>query len=180
MTENTETNSTRKLAAFSLEKWIEENRQFLKPPVGNRLLYSGEFKVMIVCGPNYRTDYHIECGEEFFYQLSGTLVVKVVHEGKFYEVPVREGDTFCLPAGVPHSPQREAGSIGLVVERQRKPEEKDQLRWYCQNCQHVLYEESFHCVDLVKDLPPIIERYYGNESVRTCRNCGWLEQPPQY
>lgn len=105
-----------RLKSFNFQKWLQSNRHLLKPPVGNKLLYDGEFKVMVVAGPNSRTDYHVEAGEEWFFQLEGSMVLRVVDHGKFYDVPIEEGDTFCLPAGIPHSPQRAPNSIGIVVE----------------------------------------------------------------
>lgn len=152
----------------------------LKPPVGNKLLFDGEFKVMIVAGPNSRTDYHIESGEEWFYQLEGNMTLRVVDGSEFYDVRIGAGDTFCLPAGVPHSPQREAGSIGLVVERQRHDDETDVLQWYCQieGCRNILFRKEFHCTDLGRDLGPIIEEYYGDVRKRTCSLCGFIESPP--
>ncbi len=56
---------------FNLQKWIEEHRDELKPPVGNRNLYhkAGDFIVMIVGGPNARKDYHYNDTEELFFQL---------------------------------------------------------------------------------------------------------------
>ncbi|GJQ11850.1 hypothetical protein GpartN1_g3641.t1 [Galdieria partita] len=168
------------LAAFNLQRWIEENKELLRPPLGNRLLYSGDFKVLIVCGPNFRSDYHIQNGEEFFYQLKGDIVLKIVHDGEFYDVSIREGEVFCLPGRIPHSPQRGMDSIGLVIERKRQEVELDELRWYCQNCRCIVYQETLYCEDLVLDLPPIIEKYYAKESLRTCRNCGWIEEPPKY
>ncbi|GJD10000.1 3-hydroxyanthranilate 3,4-dioxygenase [Galdieria sulphuraria] len=152
------------LAAFNLQLWIEENKELLRPPLGNRLLYYGDFKVLIVCGPNFRSDYHIQDGEEFFYQLKGDIVLKVVQDGEFYDVSIREGEVFCLP----------------VIERKRNEKELDELRWYCESCHSIIYQETLFCDDLVLDLPPIIEKYYANESLRTCKGCGWIEEPPKY
>lgn len=51
---------------INLNKWIDENRHLLKPPVGNKVVYelSEDFIVMVVGGPNSRKDYHFEEGEE--------------------------------------------------------------------------------------------------------------------
>jgi 3-hydroxyanthranilate 3,4-dioxygenase len=169
-----------RLAAFNLGTWLAENRDVLKPPVGNKLVYSGELKVMVVAGPNARTDYHVEAGEEWFYMLEGDMVLRVVGEGEFYDVALGAGDTFCLPAGVPHSPQRGAGSVGIVVERERREGEVDVLQWYCQNeaCRNMLHRQEFKCVDLGSDLA-IIRDYFADESKRTCSKCGFVETPPE-
>ncbi|PXF48279.1 3-hydroxyanthranilate 3,4-dioxygenase [Gracilariopsis chorda] len=168
------------LKAFNLQKWLGENRHLLKPPVGNKLIADGEFKVMVVAGPNARTDYHVEEGEEWFYQLEGEMVLRVVDKGQFYDIPISAGDVFCLPPKIPHSPQRKPQSIGLVVERERRPGEVDALQWYCQNesCRNLLYRKEFFCKSLVDDLPPIISDYYGDEDKRTCHKCGFIEGPP--
>lgn len=165
--------------AFNLPKWIAENRAHLKPPVGNKLLYAGEFKVMIVAGPNSRTDYHVEAGEEWYYMLEGRMTLKVVDDGEFYDVPLGPGDTFCLPAGVPHSPQREANSLGIVVERERRPGDVDAMQWYCprENCRALLHRAEFFCRDLEKDLPPVIRDYFGDEKKRSCKKCDFVEAP---
>ena len=170
-----------RLQAFNIQKWLSANRHLLVPPVGNKLLFDGEFKVMLVAGPNARTDYHIEAGEEWFYQLEGDMVLKVVDDGAFYDVPISAGETFCLPARVPHSPQRMAGSLGIVVERERRQGELDCLRWYCQReeCARVLFEREFVCTDLGKDLIPIMEEYYADAAKRTCTECGFVEEPPK-
>jgi 3-hydroxyanthranilate 3,4-dioxygenase len=167
------------LAAFNLKAWIDEHRHLLKPPVGNKMIWQDtEFLVMIVGGPNARKDYHVEDGEELFYQIEGDITVKVLEDGKPRDVVVREGDIFLLPAGVPHSPQRPAGTVGMVVERMRKPEERDHLKWFCERCGDVLHDASFHCKDLGTELKPIIERFFADESMRTCKTCGTVMQPP--
>jgi len=168
-----------RLRGFNIPKWVEENRHLMKPPVGNKLLFDDEFKVMIVAGPNTRTDYHVEMGEEWFYQLEGDMVLRVVDKGEFYDVPLSEGDTFCLPGGIPHSPQRAPHSIGLVVERTRRAGEIDSMQWYCQNasCRSILHKADFFCTNLDTQLPPIIADYYNDEAKRTCAKCGYVEAP---
>lgn len=154
--------------------WIEENRHLLKPPVCNATVYppGSDFMIMVVGGPNSRKDYHIEDGPEFFYMLEGDMVLKVVEDGVFRDIRIREGEIFLLPPGVPHSPQRLADTVGLVIERKRLPEEEDGLRWYCEGCGEVLYEEFFHLTNIVAQLPPVMERFWASEDARTCGACG--------
>ncbi len=158
---------------FSFKKWIDENRHLLKPPVGNRQVYVGndDFIVMVVGGPNSRKDFHYNETEEFFYQLEGDIVLRIVEEGKIRDIEIKEGEIFLLPAKVPHSPQRPANTIGLVMELNRNNGEKDGFMWFCENCNDKLYEEYLTLEDIVKQLPPIMNRFYKSEHV-TCKNCG--------
>ncbi|NVJ86453.1 MAG: 3-hydroxyanthranilate 3,4-dioxygenase [Algoriphagus sp.] len=159
---------------FSFKKWIDEHRHLLKPPVGNQQVFKGndDFIVMVVGGPNARKDYHYEEGEEFFYQLEGDIVLKVIDEGVPKDIPIKEGEIFLLPPRVPHSPQRPANTVGLVMERYRREGEKDGFMWYCENCNHLLHEEYVELTDIVNQLPPIMERFWSNLELRTCKNCG--------
>ena len=167
------------LAAFNLKAWIDEHRHLLKPPVGNKMVWQDtDFLVMIVGGPNARKDYHVEDGEELFYQIEGDITVKVLEDGKPRDIVVREGDIFLLPAGVPHSPQRPAGTVGMVVERMRAPREIDHMKWFCEGCGALLHDASFHCNDLGTELKPIIENFFADESKRICKTCGTVMQPP--
>jgi len=162
-----------KLAPINFKKWIEENRSLLKPPVGNKLVYEdSEFIIMVVGGPNARTDYHDDPGEEFFYQIEGDMVLKVVEDGKPVDVPIKEGEIFLLPPHVHHSPRRAANTVGLVIERRRNPDEKDGFVWYCEDCGSMMYAEYLPVHDIVSQLPPIFERFYGNADVSTCKSCG--------
>ncbi len=127
---------------FNLRRWIDQNRDLLKPPVGNKLLFEDSaFIIMAVGGPNSRKDFHHDPSEEFFFQIEGDMVLKTVQDGRVADVPIREGEMYLLPAQVPHSPQRPAGSVGIVVERRRDPDELDGFSWYCENCGHRLYLE---------------------------------------
>ena len=123
-------------AAFNFKEWIETHRHLLKPPVGNKVVWKDrEFIVMVVGGPNERTDFHVNQSEEFFYQLEGNMVLRVIdQEQRFRDISIKAGDIYLLPPNTPHSPQREAGSIGLVIERRRRDTEMDGLQWYCEKC----------------------------------------------
>jgi len=168
-----------KLASINLKQWIEENRRWLKPPVGNKLVFEdAEFIVMVVGGPNARKDYHVDDGEEFFYQVEGDMVLQVVENGVANDIPIRQGEIFLLPPRVPHSPQRPAGSVGLVIERQRAEGELDGFQWYCEQCGTKLYEEFVAITDIVKQLPPIFERFYSNTQNCVCKRCGAKMQRP--
>jgi 3-hydroxyanthranilate 3,4-dioxygenase len=168
-----------RLKPYNLKAWVEENRHLLKPPVGNRMVWrDSEFLVMVVGGPNRRKDYHVEEGEEFFYQIEGDIIVRVMHEDGPEEIPVKEGEIFLLPARLPHSPQRPEGTVGLVLERVRQPGELDHLRWYCEGCGEVLHDAAFQLEDLGTQLKPIIENFYADESLRSCGGCGAVMPVP--
>ncbi len=163
---------------LNLQAWIEEHRHLLKPPVGNRMIENGDFIVMVVGGPNARTDYHIDEGPEWFYQLEGEMVLKVQHEGAVQDITIRAGEIFLLPGGVPHSPRRPAGGVGLVVERRRLPHERDGVVWHCERCNHKLHEQFFHLQNIETDLPALFARYQASQALRTCDNCGHLDPLP--
>jgi 3-hydroxyanthranilate 3,4-dioxygenase len=164
---------------FNLQRWIDENRHLLRPPVGNKLLFEDSaFIVMAVGGPNARKDFHHDPDAELFYQLEGDIVLKTVQDGRLVDVPIRAGEMFLLPPEVPHSPQRPAGSVGIVVERRRRPDELDGFSWYCEKCAHQLYMERVAVSSIETQLPEIFARFYSSEQRRTCRVCGTVMQAP--
>lgn len=169
---------------FNLHKWIEENRDSLKPPVGNKNLYkdAGDYIVMIVAGPNARKDYHYNETEELFYQLEGNIEVHVQENGQKRTMKLGPGDMYLHPAKVPHSPVRHEGSIGLVIERKRDDlEGEDGLLWYCENCNNKLYEAYFTLEDIEKDFFHHFEKFYNSKALRTCDNCGTvMEADPRF
>jgi 3-hydroxyanthranilate 3,4-dioxygenase len=168
----TEALKTGRLRAFNFQNWITENQHLLKPPVGNKKVFEdGEMTVQVVGGPNQRTDYHDDPVEEFFYQLKGNMVLKVRDNGQFYDVPIREGEVFLLPAHVRHSPQRPQDSIGLVVEAAR-PHDLDAFEWYCFECGALVHRIEVKVKHLVKDLPPLYEQFYNDPAARKCKQCG--------
>ena len=170
-------------APLNLFKWIEENRDLLKPPVNNKNLYpeGSDYIVMIVGGPNARKDYHYNETEELFLQIEGDIIVKIQEDGKAVEVTIRAGEMFLLPAGIPHSPIRSEGSVGLVIERVRKPEHQDGLLWFCDECNQSLYETYFQLGNIEHDFLPRFRHFYGSENLRTCSNCGHtMESDPRF
>jgi 3-hydroxyanthranilate 3,4-dioxygenase len=167
------------LQPFDFKEWIESHRHLLKPPVGNKLLYPvGDFIIMVVGGPNARSDFHVDPGEEFFYQVEGNMTLKTVQDGRVVDIPIREGQFFLLPPSMPHSPQRLPDTVGLVIERRRVAGEQDGLQWYCDQCHHKLYEEFFELTSIETQFPAVFQRYYDSLEHRTCRNCGHVAPVP--
>ena len=164
---------------FPLQAWLDEHRHLLTPPVANKQIWqNAEFIVMAVGGPNARKDFHYNEGEEFFYQLEGEITVWIQEEGKKVGIPLKAGDVFLLPARVPHSPARTEGSLGLVIERRRHVQEKDGLLWFCEECNHLLYEAYFPLTNIEQDFKAVFDRFYGSKELRTCKACGWEMAPP--
>lgn len=157
---------------LNFKKWIDEHRDQLKPPVSNKVIWKDrEFIVMVVGGPNSRTDFHVNQSEEFFYQLEGHMVLRVINTaGQMEDVSISAGEIFLLGAGTPHSPQRAAGSLGLVVERARREGEIDGLQWYCESCGTKLYEEFFRLTNIETQFPAVFERYYSSANTQ-CKTC---------
>jgi len=172
-----------RLQAFNFTKWIDEHQHLLKPPVGNQQVWKdADLMVTVVGGPNQRTDFHDDPVDEFFYQLRGDMVLKVVDNGKHYDVPIREGDVFLLPPHVRHSPQRPMpGSVGLVVEPKRADGLLDAFEWYCFNCEGLVHRVEVDLESIVDDLPPLYRAFYGNDEARKCPHCGTMhpgKEPP--
>ena len=163
---------------FNFKQWIDDNRHLLKPPVNNKVVYQ-DFIVMVVGGPNSRKDYHYNESEEFFYQLEGDIIVTIQEDGKAVQVPIKEGDIFLLPPKVPHNPIRFANTIGLVMERKRREGEMDGLMWFCEKCNHKLYEEKFVLNDIASQFQGVFAKFYNSKELCTCKACGYtMEAPP--
>ena len=170
--------------AFNFNKWLEEHRHELVPPVGNKNLYheSDDYIVMVVAGPNARKDYHFNETEEWFFQLEGHITVRIQEDGKPREVHLGPGDMFLCPAKTPHSPVREAGSVGLVLERKRAGRGfTDGLMWFCESCNHSLHAAYFELNNIEQDFLPHFREFYGSETLRTCGECGHvMESDPRF
>jgi len=151
-------------------QWIEEHKQFFIPPVCNKLMHTGgQIDVMFVGGPNSRKDYHIEGGEELFVQVKGDMVLKVLERGKHRDIVIKEGEIFLLPRAVPHSPQRLANTVGLVLERRRHDLELDGLRYFTEVDGKLqtstLYEVWFGWRN--QSMPELFEQYFNSEQFKS-------------
>jgi 3-hydroxyanthranilate 3,4-dioxygenase len=162
-----------------LAAWVAENRHLMKPPVGNKYLYSGkDFFVMIIAGPNARNDFHMTDSEEFFIQIKGDIVVRIRDTDGIKDVPVREGETYFIPPNVPHSPQRGPNTIGLVVERRRPETEPEHLMFFCEKCNELVYDKVFCCKDIVQHFAAAMEEFWADTKLSTCKKCGTRVMKP--
>ncbi|XP_064602893.1 3-hydroxyanthranilate 3,4-dioxygenase-like [Liolophura sinensis] len=157
---------------YNIDQWVEENKGFFQPPVCNKLMHEdGQMKVFFVGGPNQRRDYHIEEGEELFYMMKGDMCLKVLEKGVHRDIEIKEGQVFLLPARIPHSPQRKADTVGLVIERERNADELDGLRYFVEDqgklTTETLYEKWFHCEDLGPQLAAVIKEFFTTEQYKT-------------
>ena len=164
------------IQAFNFARWIDEHAHLLKPPVGNQVVFerASDLIVQVIGGPNARTDFHDDPYEEFFHQLRGDMVLVVMEGGRPREVPIREGEVLLLPGHVRHSPQRPAGSLGLVVEKVRPRGIDDGFEWYCAACHALVHRVEVNVQNIVADLPPLFEAFYASAQKRTCPDCGQI------
>lgn len=176
------------LSAFNFQKWVKDNEDKLKPPVANQLLHKeGDMIVMVVGGGNTRVDFHDDPVEEWFYQVKGDMMLKIAHEGSIYDIPIREGEVFFMPAHVIHAPQRpQPDSLGIVVEAPRQPGMMEGFEWYCFECETKVHriEVSLGAPEgIVTALPKIYQAFHDDEKARTCPKCGTLHpgkgKPPE-
>lgn len=169
---------------FNFQAWIEKHRALLKPPVSNRLLFDepSGLVIQVIGGGNRRVDFHDDPAQEFFYQIAGDMILKIMDGGRSEDVRIREGDVFLLPPHVRHSPQRPVpDSIGLVIEGPRLPGQLDGFEWYCFNCAALVHRVEITLKNIVTDLPPLFDAFYGNEKLRRCPSCGVVHpgrEPP--
>jgi len=163
---------------LNLPKWLSENAHLLKPPINNYCVYHDPVTVMIVGGPNARTDYHINSTAEWFYQYKGSMLLKTIQEdhsnpsSKFHDIPIHEGEMFLLPPNIPHNPVRFANTVGIVIEQPRPEGSLDRLRWYCQNCKSEVHEAAFHCTDLGTQIKEAVNAFKEDGQARMCKTCG--------
>lgn len=161
---------------INFQRWIDEHRELLNPPVCNQLVWQDtDFIVQVVGGGNRRLDFHDDPCEEFFYQLKGDMFLRTMEDGRPGELWIREGEIFLLPPHMRHSPQRpQPDSIGLVIERQRPAGMLDGFEWYCQQCNALVHRIEVQLGNIVDDLPKLYEDFFQSPELRRCKACGTL------
>lgn len=165
------------LSTYHLRQWVAENQSYFNPPFRtNRLLVSHkDFLVMILRGPNTRLDFHIQPGDEFFYQVEGEMELVVKPEGQRRQnIRIREGEIFVLPGGTPHSPRRFENTWGLVIERKRRQEEKEEFAWFCEHCDELVLSRVVHQGDIPSQVTAVYSEFNASEKLRTCKACGYV------
>ena len=165
------------LSTYHLKRWVSENKDYFNPPFRtNRLLvHHKDFLVMVLRGPNTRLDFHIEPGDEFFYQVEGDMELHLKPEGERRQVvTIKEGEIFVCPGGLPHSPRRFDNTWGLVIERRRRPGEKEEFAWFCEKCDDLVLSRVMDPDDIPAQVVQVYQEFNDNEQLRTCRTCGYL------
>lgn len=79
------------VTAIEIPQWIQDNQEDFVPPVCNKCMFSDQLKVFYVGGPNQRKDFHLEEGEEFFFQRKGDMVLKVIEKGQVRDLVIKQG-----------------------------------------------------------------------------------------
>jgi 3-hydroxyanthranilate 3,4-dioxygenase len=167
------------LIPFNFERWVKDNQESLTPPVSNKLLHQDSgMIVMVVGGPNTRVDFHDDPVEEWFYQIKGDMMLKIAEDGKIYDVPIREGEVFMMPAHTIHAPQRPNEGYGIVVESPRMAGMREAFQWYCFECGTMVHRVEVPGLTdssaIVTELPKVFSGFHSDIEARTCPDCGTL------
>jgi 3-hydroxyanthranilate 3,4-dioxygenase len=165
------------LSTYNLKRWVAENADYFNPPfrTNKLLIHHKDFLVMVLRGPNPRLDFHIEPGDEFFYQVEGAMELHLKPPGERRQiVTIREGEIFVCPGGIPHSPRRFENTWGLVIERKRRADEKEEFAWFCEQCDNLVLQRTMDQDNIPAQVSRVYQEFNENDQVRTCRACGYV------
>ncbi len=165
------------LSTYHLKQWVEDNKDYFNPPFRtNRLLvHHKDFLVMILRGPNTRLDFHIEPGDEFFYQVEGAMELHLKPQKERRQVvEINEGEIFVCPGGLAHSPRRFENTWGLVIERKRRPEEREEFAWFCEKCDALVLSRVMEQGNIPDQVSKVYREFNDREDLRRCRACGYV------
>lgn len=131
-------------------------------------------------GREHRSEFHVDPSDEVMYMIKGDMNLHyMTPQGEHKVAVIREGEIIYCPAGTPHSPRFSPDSFVLVLERKRRPEERDRFVWFCERCNAKLYETVKHVRDYREDpVSRVYEEFYSAESHRTCTHCGHITPRP--
>ncbi|HZD40578.1 MAG TPA: 3-hydroxyanthranilate 3,4-dioxygenase [Terriglobales bacterium] len=164
------------LSTYHLRRWVDENKEYFQPPLRTNklLLQHKDFLVMILRGPNARLDFHVDPGDEFFYQVEGRmeLHLKPASERR-HVIAIEEGEIFVCPGGLAHSPRRFEGTWGLVIERPRRTGETEEFVWFCERCDALMLSRTVTQGRIPAQVAAVYREFNSNETLRTCRACGY-------
>jgi len=165
------------LSTFNLKRWVAENQSYFNPPfrTNKLLVHHKDFLVMVLRGPNTRLDFHIEPGDEFFYQVEGDMELHLKPDGERRQVvQIKEGEIFVCPGGLPHSPRRFDNTWGLVIERKRRLGEKEEFAWFCEKCDELVLSRIMDPDNIPAQVSQVYQEFNDNDQLRTCRACGYV------
>lgn len=168
----------KELSAIDLEGVIEATNSRGK---GRQILWQDSESIAFLSrGRKQRVDFHIDPSDEVTLQLRGVQRLHyVTPEGEQKVVVIRAGQILLCPGGVPHSPRVSEDAWFIVFERKRKAEEQDHFLWFCEQCGEKVYEVAVHMGDYSQDpVSQVHRKFYGEESLRTCKRCGAIIPQP--
>ncbi len=131
-------------------------------------------------GREGRSEFHVDPSDEVMLMLRGDMALHYRSpDGQEKVARVREGEIVHCPAGTPHSPRLAPDAFVLVLERKRRPEERDRFQWFCAGCGAPLHEAVRHVADYREDpVSRAYEEFYGSEGRHTCGACGHVTARP--
>jgi 3-hydroxyanthranilate 3,4-dioxygenase len=165
------------LSTFHLKQWVKDNAQLFNPPfrTNQLLIHHKDFLVMMLRGPNTRLDFHIDPGDEFFYQVEGEMELVLKPQGERRQVvKIKEGEIFVCPGGLPHSPRRFENTWGLVIERKRRDEEQEEFVWFCEDCDESVLSRVVNQGNIPSQVSAVYGEFNADSKLRTCRACGYV------
>jgi 3-hydroxyanthranilate 3,4-dioxygenase len=166
------------LVAVDLHEAIQSVRDEGK---GRRVLWQDSESIAFLSrGRKMRSDFHVDPSDEVTLQLAGEQHLHyLTPDGEQKVAVIRPGQLLLCPGGVAHSPRVTEDAWFVVIERKRRAGEDDRFLWLCGGCGEKVYEVSVHVGDYSQDpVSGVHERFYGDESLRTCKKCGAVVPRP--
>jgi 3-hydroxyanthranilate 3,4-dioxygenase len=154
---------------------IDEARRLAESGRRVSVLWQHEDTLVFVArGREYRSEFHINASDETMYMIKGEMRLHYrTPEGNEKIAVIPERSLIYTPAGTPHSPRFPPDAFALISERKRRDGEIDRFQWYCAKCDALLHEESFVVRDYAEDpVSKAYQKFFGDETLRTCKKCG--------